>query len=265
MKNCLKACLTWLMNRRPRFYLGAYVVVILAFALAFSLLKRQFYHPYFRHEASFQEATCELRDKLTPAFQHALSERAEMLRDKKVYPEKTWLRDFRVGEDAVHFSILVEIRESDEGFGKRRWIPCRLTPDFAFDYRYKELTADHVIHLSPELDFVRNPSDSGPWSRSELDPILRLMLNRIEVDGRTVAEMQSLFAADKGIPSGIRGSFPRMLYLSVVTITTLGYGDIIPVGNWARFLVGCESVLGVILLGFFVSSVWSRSRKKENG
>ena len=47
------------------------------------------------------------------------------------------------------------------------------------------------------------------------------------------------------------GSFFRMLYLSATTITTLGLGDIVPVTDPARWAVGCEAVLGVILVGLF--------------
>jgi hypothetical protein len=45
------------------------------------------------------------------------------------------------------------------------------------------------------------------------------------------------------------------LYLSAVTITTLGYGDIVPTGDSAvgRSLVIVEAVLGFVLLGLFVA------------
>jgi len=53
-----------------------------------------------------------------------------------------------------------------------------------------------------------------------------------------------------------------MLYFSVVTITTLGYGDISPVTGAVRFLVGLESVLGIFLLGSFISSLWLRQKER---
>ncbi len=45
------------------------------------------------------------------------------------------------------------------------------------------------------------------------------------------------------------------LYLSVITITTLGYGDITPVGMVGQFLTASESVLGIILIGLFLNSL----------
>ncbi|MDB2283050.1 pentapeptide repeat-containing protein [Halorubrum ezzemoulense] len=42
------------------------------------------------------------------------------------------------------------------------------------------------------------------------------------------------------------------MYFSVVTFTTLGYGDVQPVGPAAKFLVGIESLAGVVLMAALV-------------
>lgn len=42
------------------------------------------------------------------------------------------------------------------------------------------------------------------------------------------------------------------LYFSVITFGTLGYGDIQPVGGWARALASVESLLGALLLALLV-------------
>lgn len=42
------------------------------------------------------------------------------------------------------------------------------------------------------------------------------------------------------------------LYFSVITFTTLGYGDIQPIGPWARFLAGAEALVGALLAALFV-------------
>lgn len=54
------------------------------------------------------------------------------------------------------------------------------------------------------------------------------------------------------------GRFLRMLYLSAVTATTLGYGDIIPLTTVARLSVALQSLLGLFLMGFFVYYVTKR-------
>ncbi|MBI5753916.1 pentapeptide repeat-containing protein [Candidatus Peregrinibacteria bacterium] len=54
--------------------------------------------------------------------------------------------------------------------------------------------------------------------------------------------------AQNGIP--IKASLPDAIYFSLVTFTTLGYGDFHAIGNM-RFLAGAESFIGVILMSLF--------------
>ena len=49
--------------------------------------------------------------------------------------------------------------------------------------------------------------------------------------------------------------FLRMLYLSAVTISTLGYGDIVPISTRARAFVTVEVIWGPVLLGLFLNSL----------
>lgn len=49
--------------------------------------------------------------------------------------------------------------------------------------------------------------------------------------------------------------FGRMLYLSAVTITTVGYGDIVPLTDASRIAVACEAIAGVVLIGLFLNAV----------
>jgi len=44
----------------------------------------------------------------------------------------------------------------------------------------------------------------------------------------------------------------KSLYFSAVTFTTLGYGDIQPIGAWARFMAGIEALLGSMLAALLV-------------
>lgn len=47
------------------------------------------------------------------------------------------------------------------------------------------------------------------------------------------------------------------LYLSTVTVTTLGYGDIVPVHTFTKFLTGLQAVSGVVLVGLFLNSLFA--------
>ena len=56
----------------------------------------------------------------------------------------------------------------------------------------------------------------------------------------------------------IKLSFFDSLYFSVVTITTLGYGDISPARNLGKFLIGIEAISGILILGLYLNSLSHR-------
>jgi hypothetical protein len=47
-------------------------------------------------------------------------------------------------------------------------------------------------------------------------------------------------------PNPTEGAYPPILYFSFVTLTTVGYGDILPVSQQARALSNLESLIGVL-------------------
>lgn len=46
----------------------------------------------------------------------------------------------------------------------------------------------------------------------------------------------------------------RAYYISIVTITTLGYGDIVPITGWGRTIIAFQSILGIFIIGFFLNA-----------
>ena len=58
-----------------------------------------------------------------------------------------------------------------------------------------------------------------------------------------------------GFPSDFKDNASRMMYLSAVTLTTLGYGDIVPLTSLARTLTAIEAVSGILLIGLFLNSL----------
>ena len=67
---------------------------------------------------------------------------------------------------------------------------------------------------------------------------------------------------DSSVGAGTVVSWQTTLYYSYATLTTLGYGDILPVTMWARSLASIEAVIGVLyttiimarLVGIYVSN-----------
>jgi len=61
-----------------------------------------------------------------------------------------------------------------------------------------------------------------------------------------------------GIESGNwKQNFSQVAYYSFVTLTTLGYGDILPVNRVAQFFVYMEAIVGVFYMAIIVSSLIS--------
>lgn len=65
----------------------------------------------------------------------------------------------------------------------------------------------------------------------------------------------------RGTPTECK-SYWEMLYFSAVTITTLGYGEITPRDPWGKGFVAIESVTGIILIGYYLNSVF-QDRDRE--
>jgi hypothetical protein len=56
------------------------------------------------------------------------------------------------------------------------------------------------------------------------------------------------FFISEGLQQTSRGGFPDALYLSMVTLATLGFGDIVPTDEWLRIAVPVQALLGFALL-----------------
>ena len=50
------------------------------------------------------------------------------------------------------------------------------------------------------------------------------------------------------------------LYFSAITITTVGYGDILPNSSYVRSLVMIEALAGTVVIGAFISSLFLKPR-----
>ncbi len=78
------------------------------------------------------------------------------------------------------------------------------------------------------------------------------------------AGIMDYFSAINGFPLYFAqqkwANFPRMLYLSAVTVTTVGYGDIVPVTDEARIAVASEAILGIVVIGLFLNGLAARSK-----
>lgn len=74
----------------------------------------------------------------------------------------------------------------------------------------------------------------------------------IYLDQTELNKLIDMYYIHNGRPGS---SYLRMLYFSSTTITTLGYGDIVPTSTASRMLTGLQSVLGIVLIGLYLNSI----------
>jgi len=67
--------------------------------------------------------------------------------------------------------------------------------------------------------------------------------------------LRSLTYTSGGFPIPRQRSYSRMFYFSAVTMSTLGYGDIVPITSRARTAVTCQVILGPVLFGLFLNAL----------
>ena len=58
-------------------------------------------------------------------------------------------------------------------------------------------------------------------------------------------------------------NFGSALYFSIVTFTTLGFGDVVAASRAARVLVGLEVIVGYIMLGGLISILANKLARRS--
>ena len=116
-----------------------------------------------------------------------------------------------------------------------------------------------------------SPIERPSWLRApRFAALLRREVNARRVDFEVLCSLPSIYLLTSIIwavsyqiietasPGSFQGgadvpSFSEFLYFSLVTSTTLGYGDITPVGPVTRMWVALEAVAGVFFMALLVS------------
>ena len=75
-----------------------------------------------------------------------------------------------------------------------------------------------------------------------------------------ISIVESIVWALAYLVTGALTSFEESLYFSIVTFTTLGYGDITISGPW-RLLAASEAAIGIIIFGWSTAIVMAVIRK----
>lgn len=122
--------------------------------------------------------------------------------------------------------------------------------EYIIDYRNIKFKNDNIA-IVPILK--KEPSKLAKPARND----------KVKLDDNSLKLLKELVNKSQ-IPPIVGDSFARCFYFSATTITTLGYGDIVPLTGKARWATSLEAILGIIMLGLFVAKAASNSTQREN-
>jgi Ion channel len=251
----------------PLVYLLTFLTAIPAFAFLYVFVAPQgFYAPNARYEPSAVSDTLQLASILEGALHRSFDARTGQelvvgnwkldlgsLRVDNVYSTDGTKLSFRVsfsadgigtssGAKQVGWSIIVTVSEH---------------PTHAIISDRNAITTYRI----PDVDFSNYAS---PF-KEEYEELFKLVFGQKEffvasspalaLSGPEELRFRRYLLGVKGDPSSISGDLPRMIYLSAVVITTLGFGDILPITPKARILVAMEAITGIVFAGLFLNAL----------
>ncbi|MGB2823800.1 MAG: potassium channel family protein, partial [Phycisphaerae bacterium] len=238
----------------------------------YACLPRHFYHSTLKHERTLQRDAEKirqgLRDSIISAYQGSMRRNAIDIGDAD------WTGDIRKTDvSGLHY--------------EHGQVSFRLTAELDHFQNAEHVALGRLFtraSIDPYSRFNIPPTqDNRAWVLVQLDPLIVPLgpnepewdFRKLFVAHRFTPQMTPaiLLQRGQGLFQGIRdyadahegrpgwttsGAFWRMLYFSVVTQTTLGYGEIAPITSTARTLVAAQSIFGIILVGMFLNSVGQR-------
>jgi len=245
----------------PWVYILLYVVVIFAFASIYHSHSQEFYHPYARYERELREEAATIRSILTEKYQDRARANRELTKETTLLPEAVQVGGIRPdgGLLFVDLRVRLEVRTKQGRAVVGDRIPYLLqTREETFilepdGRRTYSLLRTVESDYKPALMQLETMVDDAKGAQEKLVDSFR----RLDVTEHVFDRVRAFQSGAGGFPNNVPGGYGRMLYLSVVTVSTLEYGDIVPLTWRTRLFTGVEATLGIILLGLLVSSMVS--------
>jgi len=253
-----------------------YLFLITVFAIIFYLVRDDFYHSTVQYEPFIQNETeqilNDLKNSLFEQLKRNHPDGIVTYKERELHGNALHARTWNVEGESASFVLYTHLPKPRfmTYWGVR--VSFNINPARA---KHEETQPGEELIWIPEVLITFEELGS---IRSE-DYVPTIPLTKVfdtyrGVDGKHhmylpispgLSERILAFAKGmRGRPTHLPGNFVRMFYLSAVTVTTLGYGDIVPLTTRARLLITAEAILGIILIGFFLNSLWSKLKGSQN-
>ena len=278
-KHRLLSISRWLASVPSLGYALVYLLLIPVFALVYYELPGHFYHSTLQQESSLTAQFEEIKQKLSslivtqyrevPATSenHLIPRGSERPKYWTAAPEG--ISHLSINENEISFQLHAKYyvgigMGNGDNYTRSDLldliIPAklhlwqrRIHNDEGYDYESQPIMLDlspDVVHIFPDresqLEFTHVLFPKNVFREPDIG------LNVPEAD---LEKIRAYAIATKGDSSGASGNFVRMLYLSAVTITTLGFGDVVPMTTASRVLVSIEAIMGIVLIGLFLNAL----------
>jgi voltage-gated potassium channel Kch len=243
-----------------------YLAAIIAYACVYQSYGSEFYQSTALQEAKTCKSVDTVKGKLTTLFHNALATSRTVRSVTVTLPDAA----------SEKLSFVVSYRfmggQRSPVHEPERSILCTLSipsndasVDMSMDITDQE--GDFISRFSNAPILLRNTRKFGDllcdFQHAIAEKSPATVHARLFTDDALVQSAREYLKATHGSPQQKPGSWWRWVYLSSVTITTLGYGDVVPLTDWARILVSSEAIAGVVIAGLFLSTVTSRRRKRQ--
>lgn len=256
----------------PMTFLLLYFGLTVLFALLYRSMPRDFYHDSASHEPAHTEHRLAVVTGLNEFLQERVNDSPRAVpfpgTSLSICPQDMFFDDIRPSAlddpfDGQYQSLQATLYVSiyDEMWSRIGHIPFIVSlavdrdraPTDYFLARVSETTLGSEFVNDAVTDFARRYVTSVMS-----DSLLGHSLCRIWVSRAVDDAAHSHALSAQGYSFFDEHAMSRALYFSVVTITTLGYGDIIPLTDKARTLVATEAFLGVLTVGLFLTALADR-------
>jgi hypothetical protein len=227
-------------------------------------MKNDFYHSTAQFERnSFGNAAAEIRTDIDRSIQSTINTENDGTSCPNWSIDGTSLQVsmFDIDGELMHFRIYVHL-VSLSGPHTEQYLELKATSqlhpsmsDWSSDGKVRN---DYYMVESDEHFQPHFKGDLGSEGLlSCLFPPQRdgFLVPSLRLDGHETELLHHCAQAKLGFPSELSGQFVRMLYLSASTITTLGFGDIVPLTSAVRLAVSCEAICGILVMGLFLNAV----------
>jgi Ion channel len=257
--------------RKPSFWASVYLALIPTFAFFYYLLPNSFHHGTIRFEQYLEQdkenILKSLKESIVSSFEKKYGAKIATIGDCKMNIQGLDIYNLEVEGKKYSFRSLYSCNKDidDMLFGKMKlsFYAKKVTMSENSNQTYF-IYAEEMQGTSVKMDSLFPGFEKWHVELARDEP--EEYYNNNNFGYLTVSpELQNQLIAyadgAAGLPSQSSGSFWRMLYLSAITITTVGFGDIVPITNFARILVSAEAVLGIVLIGLFLNSLAEKIKK----